>query len=130
MNNIVQTGSQSLLSSEMIVEIILLIFAFFMIKEASKKVIAIISGVLFIGLVFQIMFYVGQSPAEQYLHVSTLFKYDFLAWLAGLFPNTKLSVLILQFSAFLKDFVCSFAAWVINSFSGLIPKPETFGIGQ
>lgn len=121
--------SSGLLSSELIVEVIILIFFFFMIKESSKKIVAIVCGFLFIGLVFQTMFYVGQSSAEQYLHISGLFKYNFLSWLANILPNTKLSSLILSLDQFMSEFVVNlsnyFVSTLTNMGSTLVPGAES-----
>lgn len=99
--------------------ILVVLFVGFLLWHSSKKVVGIISGILFLFVVFQIMYGIGQSDLNRILNIAGLFHYDAFTYLANLIPGTKIAEFILQAGSFINGFTINFGNWVASYISNI-----------
>lgn len=101
----------SLSSISMILLIVALIF---FIKYSSKKIVDLIFGILGILFLFQVLYIVGNTPIDQYIHISKVFKYDIFSSIAQFFPGTKFAQYLSTAGHWLSQFMVDLVNWIFN----------------
>ena len=113
--NIPEADLESNVFSVHSIEGILLIIAiFFIIKYATKKAVDIAIKLSGIILLFQILYLIGCSPIDEYLKLSTIFKYDVFSTIARVFPGTFLCKILTTFGYYLSQFTADIINWIVS----------------
>ena len=115
MENVNSIFSDLPVSVQNIWAILLIVFLFFIAKNASKKIVDIFFGALVVALIFQVLYALGLSKLDEFLHISRVFKYDVFSYIALLFgPESLPGRIITIADKFLTGFISDFATWIIE----------------
>lgn len=111
--------NSTIFSLDSIEGILLIVLAIFIIKYSSKKIVDIIFSLLGVALVFELLYILGNTPLDNYTHISSVFKYDIFSSIAQLVPGTKLAEWLQTAGYVVTNFMYGLVDWVIH-------LPETF----
>lgn len=107
-------SSAGLFSSNTIVFLLMCVAIFFMIKYSAKKGVDLIFKIAGLIFLFQILYIIGLTPMDQYLHISSIFKYDFFTMIGALFPGTVIATWLSTLGTWLSQFMIDIVNWVLN----------------
>ena len=103
-----------LFSSNTILFLIMCVAIFFIIKYSAKKAVDIVVKILGLIVLFQILYIIGLTPMDQYLHISSIFKYDFFTTLAAIVPGTVIADILTKVGTWLTQFMVDVVNWILN----------------
>lgn len=94
---------------------------FFTIKYSTKKIVNLIFRLLGVLLIFQILYIIGTTSIDQYVHLSYIFKYDIFSAIAQFFPGTWLAKALTTAGHWLSQGMADIVNWIWSI-------PSMFGI--
>ena len=106
--------NSTIFSLDSIEGILLIVLAIFIIKYSSKKIVDIIFSLLGVALVFELLYILGNTPLDNYTHISSVFKYDIFSSIAQLVPGTKLAEWLQTAGYVVTNFMYGLVDWVIH----------------
>ena len=106
--------NSTIFSLDSIEGILLIVLAIFIIKYSSKKIVDIIFSLLGVALVFELLYILGNTPLDNYTHISSVFKYDIFSSIAQLVPGTKLAEWLQTAGSVVTNFMYGLVDWVIH----------------
>lgn len=110
--------------------ILLIIAIIFMIKYASKRLVNFFFGALAVAFIFQLLYALGLSKMDEFLHFSKVFKYDVFSYIATFFgPESVPGKILTTANNFLTGFVSDFATWMIEAPAEAIQNITNLGQG-
>ena len=107
-------SSAGLFSTNTILFLAICVAIFFVIKYSAKKGVDIAIKIIGIIFLFQIFYIIGLTPIDKYLHISSIFKYDFFTMIGALFPGTVISSGLSTIGKWLTQFMVDIVNWILN----------------
>lgn len=94
--------------------ILFVVALIFLIKYSSKKIVDLIFAIIGLVFLFQILYIIGNTSLDKYIHLSAVFKYDVFSSIAQFFPNTVFAKYLSMAGHWLSQFMADLINWIMN----------------